>query len=216
MIVPTFRQRMKEMVYPAMIASILVVSTTILMPCLQASIRNNRVFLLGTIIGRIASDVLNPVMDLMFYSEMEAGRIPPMPQIVLDSGLMSANIEIDYQGPLAIAQKRAHSTQGIRAGLAFIGEVAQIEPNAVRMVDWHGMITKGLMDLNFPAKFIISQARYQAEVDAANKQASDAAGMEQLSQVGDMLPKMGKAVEPNSPAEMLLNMAGGKLKAEGE
>jgi hypothetical protein len=38
--------------------------------------------------------------------------------------------------------------------------------------------------------------------------------MEQITQIGQALPGMGKAIEPNSPAEALVEGMGGKLKGQ--
>ncbi len=170
--------------------------------------------MLGTVVGRIANDELNPDIDLVFYAEQEAGRIPPMPQIMLDSGLTNANIEIDYTGPLAQAQKRAHATQGIRQGLAAVGEVVQIFPQARHKIKIGDAVDKLLLSLGFPASCLASEDEFNAAVEAETKKSEQAASMEQITQIGQALPGMGKAIEPNSPAEALVEGMGGKLKGQ--
>jgi hypothetical protein len=171
--------------------------------------------MLGTVVGRIATDVLNPIIDLMYYAERDAGRLPQIPQLMLDTGLTNVATRIDYTGPLAQAQKRAHSTQGIRNGLTFIGEVSRIYPKAVNKVKWNNTLEKGLTDLGFPASCMETEADFAATNEAQTKQASDAAQLSQMAEMSKALPGLGKAVEANSPAEMMLNAAGGKLKPEG-
>lgn len=172
--------------------------------------------MLGTVVGRIASDVLNPVIDLTFYDEQAAGRIPQMPQIMLDSGLTNAKIEVDYTGPLAMAQKRAHSTQGIRQGLTFIGEVAQIFPQAVKKIKWNETIAKALTDFGFPAECLATDDEFNAAMEDEKKQQQGMMEAEQMERMSKILPAAGKAIEPNSPADMLVEGMGGKLKGQGE
>lgn len=170
--------------------------------------------MLGTVIGRIANDELNPMIDLFFYAEQAAGRIPPMPQIMLDSGLTNANIEIDYTGPLAMAQKRAHATQGIRQGLATVGEIIPLFPQARHKVKLGQTLDKLLISIGFPASCLTSEDEFNAAVETENKQMQEAQAMEQMKSIGSALPGMGKAIEPNSPAEMLVEGMGGKLKGQ--
>lgn len=173
--------------------------------------------MLGTVIGRIANDVLNPLIDMLFASEQKQGRIPKPPQIMLDLGLTEVTTRIDYTGPLAQAQKRAHSTQGIRTGLAFIGEVSAIFPDAIHKVKWDDTITRGLTDLGFPASCLNTTDEFNQILDTNKQAAQQANTMLQLSQAADMLPKLGKAIEPNSPAEGLIAAAGGKgIPQEGQ
>jgi hypothetical protein len=166
--------------------------------------------MLGTVIGRISNDVLNPLIDLIFAQEQKQGRIPMPPQIMLDLGLTEVTTRIDYTGPLAQAQKRAHSTQGIRTGLAFIGEVSAIFPDAIHKVKWDDTITRGMTDLGFPASCLNTTAEFEQILSANAQSQQQAQTMLQLSQAADMMPKLGKAIEPNSPAEGLIAAAGGQ------
>jgi hypothetical protein len=95
-----------------------------------------------------------------------------------------------------------------------VGEVVQIFPQARYKVKIGDAVDKLLLSLGFPASCLASEDEFNAAVEAETKKSEQAASMEQITQIGQALPGMGKAIEPNSPAEALVEGMGGKLKGQ--
>jgi hypothetical protein len=166
---------------------------------------------------------LNTVLDKIhgksFDIEMNAGRLPPPPQIILDKMLeeeqrtgrvqKSGSIEIDYIGPLAQAQKRLFKTEGIRHSIESLGPLVDLQMAAQQPVtaldrldvdetveelfDAHGM----------PQKLMRSDEEVEEiqEVRMKAQQAREAA--ELAAGAADAIPKLGKKVEEGSPLAAL-------------
>ena len=162
--------------------------------------------ILGTRIGRLQSEFLNPEIDWTFENEVSNGRIPKPPQILLD--MAGANIEVDYLGPLAQAQKRLFKTQGIFAGLEAATKVAVLVPESMDIIDGDITMREVLDATGFPAKALrdedtVKMIRGQrAQVQQGQME------LESMEKVANMLPKAAKGAEPGSPMEQL--MGGGK------
>ena len=163
--------------------------------------------LLGPKISGFLFDGLNPIIDRTFEIERAAGRIPDPPQILAEFG--GADLEVDYMGLLAQAQKRLVKNQGIMNSIGAIGQLAQFFPDILDLVDsdetGRDILTSNMM----PAKDIrtpeavdqIRQQRQQAqEVQAKLALAAEAA---------KAVPALGKPVDPSSPLAGIAQAAGG-------
>lgn len=91
--------------------------------------QNEKVAILGAVIGRFQTEALNPLIDITYDIASRAGRMPEPPDIVKE--LYSGQpIDIDYTGPLAQAQKRLR-VQGTQAALQVLGGLAQLDPTVM-------------------------------------------------------------------------------------
>ena len=145
---------------------------------------------LGASIGRLQSEALNKAIDMVFRIENEAGRLPRVPDALLEYG--GDAIDIVYMGTLAQAQRRLFKTQGIKQGLDAILPVLQISPEASDVPDWDETVRELLESSGFPQKLIKSkervdalrQARQQAQAqeNAINDAMSMAEGVKTASE----------------------------------
>ena len=159
---------------------------------------------LGTRIGRLQSEALDPIMDRVFNIEVRAGRMPMPPQILQDMGGMP--IETDYMGPLAQAQKRLFNIQGIQAGVQLLTEISNIFPMALDNVDGDKMTIEGLESVGFPSKALRppdQRERIRVERQEQEQIQQQAALAEQLSKATS---KFSKPVEAGSPMEAMGEM----------
>lgn len=81
--------------------------------------------LLGPTYGRFEHEFLNPFIERTFSLMFYAGALPPLPEALeqlLAEG--DANIDIEYEGPLAMAQ-RSQDTQAIQQLIALGNALAQ-------------------------------------------------------------------------------------------
>lgn len=163
--------------------------------------------ILGSLTGRLNTEVFDPIIKRIYQIESDAGRLPPPPQILIDN-LEGAEIEVDYFGPLAQIQKRQFKTQGIQQSLAAVIPLSQVDPKVLDVVNLDGATKELLEAYNAPQEMIndpktIAAIRAQRAQQIAEQQAK-----EDAAQQADMAPKLGKAPEPGSPLEQGMQNAG--------
>jgi hypothetical protein len=166
--------------------------------------------ILGTRIGRLQSEFLNPTIDRVFAIEERAGRIPMPPQMIMDMG--GSPIEVDYLGPLAQAQKRLFMSQGIMGGIESLAPVSKLFPEALDVINPDITARELLESRGFPAKAFRSDEevkkirRIREERVVADKTVGQIAGLAKV------LPAAGKPIETGSPLDTLI---GGAAAAAG-
>lgn len=141
------------------------------------------------------SGLLNPVIDITWYFEDQAGRIPAPPEVLMEYA--GAKIEVDYYGPLSQARRRFYKSQGIRAGIEDIKAIAELAPQVLDIPDFDKLGRYVVSDA-FPADCVksddaVAQARkakaQQIEQEKVNQGLVDAA---------KAVPGLGKKIDPES------------------
>ncbi|MDP3702910.1 MAG: portal protein [Candidatus Omnitrophota bacterium] len=80
--------------------------------------------LLGPTLGRLESEFLNPLVERCFGIMARAQALLPLPQVLLEQGLELPDLDIEYEGPLARAQRTVELTAQDRV-LAFVAGLTQ-------------------------------------------------------------------------------------------
>ena len=88
-----------------------------------------KLVLLGPVLQRLNTEMLDPMIEDVFYLAMEAGLLPPPPE-----ALMGADIEVKYISLLAQAQE-AVAASGIERSLGLAGNMAAVWPEIIDNVD---------------------------------------------------------------------------------
>lgn len=162
--------------------------------------------LLGPTLGRIKSDLLDPLIENCFWMLYRKQQLPPMPEIV---GQLSAELDIEYVGPLARAQ-RMHAVDGVERWLATVRGLAEVNPEVADVPDIDE-IAKYLADvLGVPAKLARSQADIDEIREGRAKQAQEAQMLEQAQGLGRAAKDLkagGMPVDP-AAAQGMMNGAG--------
>jgi len=89
---------------------------------------SERMLLLGPVLGRIQSELLNPLISRTVNILIRRGRIPPPPEAI-----DGRDYKITYISPLAKAQ-RALKIGSVTRWLSYIKEMAEITPQVVDLV----------------------------------------------------------------------------------
>jgi hypothetical protein len=160
---------------------------------------------LGTRIGRLQSEFLNPIIDKQAKVEERAGRLPEPPQVLFDYG--GHSIEVDYQGPLAQAQKRLFKGQGIMEGLVAVGELGRVFPEALDGINPDKTARELLESKGFPGSCLNTDDQIKAIRELRQQQREMQEAMQAITEGAKVLPAAGKAIEPGSPLALV---AGGK------
>lgn len=166
--------------------------------------------ILGTRIGRLQSEFLNPIIDQVFTIEVDSGKLPDLPDILQDfSGL---NLEVDYLGPLAQAQKRLFKTQSIQAALNTALPLAQAVPESMDVLD-SDMTMREILTVNGLPTKCIRDEKVVIQIRQSRAQAMQSQQMDQsLLNTSKALPGMSKKPEEGSPMAALGQALSGGVK----
>lgn len=116
--------------------------------------REEKAVMLGPHITLLNQDVLDPIIDKLFDDAWEAGLIRQPPDILQQAS--DGELEIDYQGPLATAQRQHFQQQPYRQLLNDLAGVAQLQMGTLGSAP--------VMD-NFDLDYIIRQMAKASNVD---------------------------------------------------
>ncbi len=94
----------------------------------------DRMRLMGAIVGRVESEFLSPVIQSTYALLAQYGQIPPLE---FGGNLHLPKLEIEYISPLSKAQKAA-SYQGVESVLGFLQRsgIANVYPEIYDNLDW--------------------------------------------------------------------------------
>jgi len=154
---------------------------------------------LGSVVGRIQSEFLEPLVRLVLLIEKNAGRMPQPPQ-----GLdLSIPFSVQFVGPLAQAQRKYVRVNGYMNGLAQGSQLAQFAPDVMMNADLNKAFRDILIANGYPhAGLVDKQVVAQAQAQAAQQRAAMAqaeAENQRLQAAGG-----GKAAEPGSPTAAMM------------
>jgi hypothetical protein len=167
------------------------------------AIEAQKAALLGSSIGRVTKERLEPIINTIFQIESRAGRLPPVPPEL--SQLAGMGIEVEYTGPLARKLKQYLSSQGLVDGTQIAAGIAQINPQTLDLYDWDYISkqtskTNGMPEEAFLDPKIVMQVR---QARAEQQQAMQQLQMEEIAAKTN--PALSKGPEPGSPAERMMN-----------
>jgi len=131
---------------------------------------------LCSVIGRITTEFLFPVIENVFAIELKAGRLPPVPEQIEDMEL-----DIDFLGPLAVAQKVLFTSKGASQSLEAITPILQMVPETAQNFDWDILVRTTAQNLGFPATAIkdaedVKTERKKQQLVQAAQMAAEADG----------------------------------------
>jgi len=166
---------------------------------------SERLLLLGPVLERLESELLDPLIARAFEIMLEAGLIPEPPE-----GLRDADIKITYISILAQAQKMVALT-GIEQAVAFTAHAAAIDPEAADASDMVEAVEAYNDLIGAPPKFSRSKEK-QAERKAARAEAQAAAQQQAgIAQAAETAKTLGDTqLGGNSALDALLGPTGPK------
>lgn len=164
---------------------------------------------------RMIPDFLNPVVNTVDQIETDAGRMPPMPQLLQD---VAHQVRTEYNGTLAVAQRRWAKAQGVMQGLEMLKPLFEMYPESRDVLDATATAMEVLKVTNYPAKGIRTVDEIMAvRKDRASAQAQDKQEKQQQTMI-QMAPALSKMVAKGGAldnlkdnpdmAQNLANMAG--------
>ena len=134
--------------------------------------------LLGPVLGRLQSELLKPLIDRAFSLILRKNLFRPAPEF-----LAGKDIEIEYVSPLAKAQKSSE-LQSIMRAIEIMGSLSNVAP----VFDHINMdkLVRHLADIvGVPQKILKPQSELNAERQQAQAQQEQMQQMQQLQQVAE-------------------------------
>ena len=130
--------------------------------------------ILGNMVGRLTGELLDAVIEGAYGIEYRAGRIAELPEVLQDR----ASIDIEYLGPLAVAQKKLFQSKGLAHALEELRPILEFRPEAAENIDWNyltryayevaGAPVKGLID-----KEIVEETRLTNAITSMSEGMAD-------------------------------------------
>jgi hypothetical protein len=148
--------------------------------------------ILGPVLGRLQSELLQPLITRCFNILMRNKKFPEMPAM-----LGNTNIEIEYVSPLAKAQKTGE-LQALMRGFEIFGSLQNVAP-VFDYLDTDAVVTYIKDVLGFPAKIL----KTKSQVGAIRKQRQ--AEQQQQMQLQQMQQVAQAAGQAAPAAKVLMN-----------
>ena len=152
--------------------------------------------ILGPVLGRLQSELLQPMILRVFNIMLRNKLLLPAPEI-----LANQEIDIEYVSPMALAQ-RSQELQSLVRGLELFAQIGQIAP-VQDYIDENGLVKNIIKLLGLPARMIKSDKQVAAmREERAMAQAQQAQMMQAMQEA-----KIAKDAAPmvkelnNGPAE---------------
>lgn len=155
--------------------------------------------LLGPTLGRVKAEKLTPTVGRLFGLMLRAQAFPPAPESV--RRVYRADIDIEYEGPLAKSQ-RLSEVEAIERLNAIIAAAMQIDPDVVDNADFDAQVQTAGEILGVPKKTMRGAA------DIARRRA-DRAEQRQAEKEGEDVERAAIAAGKAAPALALLPGVGG-------
>ena len=135
--------------------------------------------LLGPVLGRLQSELLQPLIDRVFNILLRNNQFAPPPE-----SLSGVNIDIEYVSPLAKAQKSTELQSIIRA-VEILGSLANVAP-VFDYVNFDNLVKHVADIVGMPQKLLKSQGEVQEMRNEQAQQQQEQMQMQQAQQVAKM------------------------------
>lgn len=128
---------------------------------------------LGSVLEQLNQDLLDPLIDIVFYFMELQGLIPEPPEEIAGSSL-----EIEYISIMHQAQKLT-GLAGIERLTEYVGNVAQFKPEALDKLDVDALIDAYANIMGTPPKVVLTEEQVAEIRDARAEEIAKAEAMEQ-------------------------------------
>ena len=155
---------------------------------------------------------LSKIIQRSFNILYKQNKIPAPPEEIAGS---SAQLKVDFVGPLAQAQKKFHESAGIQQGLQLIGAIAQMSQGSLDIIDFDQTLKAGLEGFAFPQIAIredrdVEELRKQRAEQEAQMQQMAMQQQQQQAVMGNY-NKLNEPVKPGSAIDEMNKMQGGMM-----
>jgi hypothetical protein len=151
--------------------------------------------ILGPVLGRLQSELLQPMIIRIFNIMLRNDLFLPAPEILLNQ-----EVDVEYVSPMALAQ-RGEELNSIVKGLELFGNVSQLAPQTLDYIDPPGLIKNLIKILGLPATMIRSDEEVKQIAEEKAEANQQQAEMQQQMAESEMARNVAPAVQAVSNAE---------------
>ena len=144
--------------------------------------------LLGPVLGRLQSELLQPLITRSFNLLFKNNKLPPIPEELGDQ-----DIEIEYVSPLAKAQK-SQELSSVMRGIEIFGTMQNVAP-VFDYIDIDGLVGHIQEVLGLPAKIMRSKAEVQQIKQQKQQAEMEQMQLQQAQQVAETAGKIAPALK---------------------
>lgn len=156
-----------------------------------------KMLILAPALGRLMSELLNPIIYRTFNILMRAGQLPEVPEVLKDQ-----NYHIEYVSPLARAQK-LDQMKSINNVINVVGAVAQQIPDVLDKIDADALVDEIGQLYNMNPKIIRSTEKAQATRQARQEAAMQQQKLMMMQQSADIVSTGAQAAKTGKEAAMI-------------
>lgn len=164
-----------------------------------AQIAGEKAAVMGAEIGRVESELLDPLLTVSLHLLSQQGLLPEPPQILADMAAQVGGVNYSYDGPLAQMQKRHYGQQNILQVLSQVTLIGQTFPQAMDWIDEDALMRQALQSLDAPEDVIRAQQEVARIREVRQQMQQQQIQLEQMKQAADIQAQMAKAqaAQPN-------------------
>ena len=144
--------------------------------------------LLGPVLGRLQSELLQPLITRAFNLLLKNNKLPPIPEEIGEQ-----DVEIEYVSPLAKAQKTQELSSVMR-GIEIFGSMQNIAP-VFDYIDIDGLVNHVTDVLGLPAKIMRSKGEVQQIQQQKQAAEMEQMQLQQAQQVAEAAGKVAPALK---------------------
>jgi len=186
-----YEEQRRDAIRKAFYVDQLLLAQNIQMTATEVLQRNEeKMRMLSPVLGRLQSEMLQPLIDRVFNLLLRKKQMPLAPEI-----LQGQDIEIEYVSPLARAQRTGDVQSAVRA-LEILAPLNQIAP-VLDYLDTDGFVKHVSQVLGVPAKILRSNeevAEIRNQRAQAEAQAAQLAQAQQEANIAQAAAPMVKAI----------------------
>jgi len=153
-----------------------------------------KMLMLGPVVERLHSEMLDPLIEATFEHALAAGIVPPPPP-----ELQGMDLNVTYVSMLAQAQ-RAIATNGVDRFVGNLGQIASFKPDILDKFDSDIWADKYSDMLGVDPEFIVPSDKVALIRNQRAKQQAQAAQVAQAEQAASAAQKLGTVATPNGNA----------------
>jgi hypothetical protein len=159
---------------------------------------------MGSVVGRIQSERLEPLVRMTMMIERDAKRLPPVPEGVD----MDKVFDLRFTGPLAQSQRKYLRVQGITSGLGAAMQLAQAAPDSLMNFDLNWAARELAVANGYPHAGLLSLDDTRKMQQQAQQQRAQMAQMQMQNERMAAMGRGNRSPEPGSPTEAAMGGPG--------
>lgn len=146
-----------------------------------------KLMMLGPVLQRLNSELLDPMIQITFQIMLENGLIPPPPETI-----QGGELKVEYVSIIAQAQK-AQGMAELNQGVAFMGQLAQAYPEVLDVISPDRMVLTAFDKIGVDPQVIRNPKEIQAIREARAMQQQQAQQQANANMEADTIEKLSKA-----------------------